>query len=86
MLLYVSEILQIDLSMRQSLIHHRIAEKQRYLLELQKELSSREDVVDETLERARQLQDRVVKMRKDAEAEMTNTETVVDDMVDLLVD
>jgi len=65
---------------------YRIAEKQRYLLELQKELSSREDVVDETLERARQLQDRVVKMRKDAEAEMTNTETVVDDMVDLLVD
>ena len=56
------------------------------MLELQKELSAREDAVDETLERARQLQDRVVKSRKEADVEMTKTETRLDNMVDLLAD
>jgi len=65
---------------------YRIAEKQKHLLALQRELSAREDVVDETLERARQLQDRIVKLRKEAEAEMTKTEGQIDSMIDSLAD
>ena len=62
----------------------RMSEKQRHLLELQKELSAREDAVDETLGRLRQLEERVTKARKEAEAEMTRTEEKVAKIGDLV--
>ena len=56
-----------------------------HLLELQKELSAREDAVDETLGKLRQAEDRVTKLRKEAEAEMSKTEDEVGKIVDLVV-
>lgn len=63
---------------------YRIAEKQRYLLDLQKELSAREDVVDETLERSRQIQDKLGKLRREAEVTMSKTETELENLTDLI--
>ena len=56
-----------------------------HLLELQKELSAREDAVDETLGKLRQAEDRVTKLRKEAEAEMSKTEDEVGKIVNLVV-
>ena len=56
-----------------------------HLLELQKELSAREDAVDETLGKLRQAEDRVTKLRKEAEAVMSKTEDEVGKIVDLVV-
>ena len=57
-----------------------------HLLELQKELSAREDAVDETLGKLRQAEDRVTKLRKEAEAVMSKTEDEVGKIVDLVVE
>jgi len=62
----------------------RMNEKQMHLLELQKELSAREDAVDEALGRLRQLEDRVSNARKEAETEMTQTEDRVAKIGDIV--
>ena len=61
-------------------------EKQQHLLELQKELSAREDAVDDTLGRLRLSEERVAKLRKEAEAGMNGIEEEVGKVVELVAE
>ena len=64
----------------------RITAKQQHLLDLQKELSAREDAVDETLGRLRQSEARVAKLRKEAEAGMNGIEEDVGTVLELFAE